>query len=242
MTTSIQHTYLNVLFAGASELGIAITEKQALSFRVYLDEIKSWGSALNLVHRADEREIILKDYIDSLSAMKFISMGASLLDLGSGAGFPGVPLKIVREDLKVALLEANQKKFYFLKNLIRTLRLHEIHAFWTEDKEKIRSLLLILHEIQAFWTEDKEKIRSHLLGKFDFVISRAFGSFIRIADEGLPFLKDGGMLLAMKGRKGKEEFDRSVPFLLEKGLHPAFQEEIKLPILNHSRIFIGLRK
>ena len=220
MTTSIQHTHLNVLFAGASELGIAITEKQALSFRVYLDEIKSWGSALNLVHRADEREIILKDYIDSISAMKFISMGASLLDLGSGAGFPGVPLKIVREDLKVALLEANQKKFYFLKNLIRALRLHEIHAFWTEDKEKIRSLL----------------------GKFDFVISRAFGSFIRIADEGLPFLKDGGMLLAMKGRKGKEEFDRSIPFLLEKGLHPAFQEEIKLPILNHSRIFIGLRK
>ena len=220
MTTSIQHTYLNVLFAGASELGISITEEQALSFRVYLDEIKSWGSALNLVHRADEREIILKDYIDSLSAMKFISMGASLLDLGSGAGFPGIPLKIVRDDLKVALLEANQKKFYFLKNLIRTLRLHEIHAFWTEDKKNIRSLL----------------------GKFDFVISRAFGSFIRIADEGLPFLKDGGMLLAMKGRKGKEEFDRSIPFLLEKGLHPAFQEEIKLPILNHSRIFIGLRK
>jgi 16S rRNA (guanine527-N7)-methyltransferase len=221
LTTSIQHTNLNVLFAGASELGIAITEKQAVSFRVYLDEIKSWGSALNLVHRADEREIILKDYIDSLAAMKFISMGASLLDLGSGAGFPGVPLKIVREDLKVALLEANQKKFYFLKNLIRTLRLHEIHAYWTGDKQNIRS---------------------HLLEEFDFVISRAFGSFIRIADEGLPFLKAGGMLLAMKGRKGKEEFDKSIPFLLEKGLHPALQEEIKLPILNHSRIIIGLRK
>jgi 16S rRNA (guanine527-N7)-methyltransferase len=118
-------------------------------------------------------------------------------------------------------MEATQKKVFFLKNLVRNLGLEGI-------------------EIQ--WSEEKRKIGENFGGIFDFVISRAFGSLLKLAATGLPFLSPGGILLAMKGKKGEAELGKSLPAMEQMGLKLDFFYRLRLPFLGHERILIGLRK
>jgi 16S rRNA (guanine527-N7)-methyltransferase len=143
------------------------------------------------------------------------------MDLGSGAGFPGIPIKIVRKDLRMVLLEARRRKVFFLRNLIRHLG---------------------LDRTEAHWYEESEEMGRNFRGAFDFVISRAFGSLLEFSNTGAPFLRRDGILLAMKGKKGKAELDEDLPDLEKMGLKLAFLKGIRLPFLGHERTLIGLRK
>jgi 16S rRNA (guanine527-N7)-methyltransferase len=220
-TTVIQTDFSRLLIEGAAELGLRLTQEHMLAFRKYMDELKTWGKHMNLMSRSNDREIILKDFIDSLTVLKYLPHRASIIDLGSGAGFPGIPAKIVRPDLRVVLMEATRKKVFFLKNLVRNLGLEGI-------------------EIQ--WSEEKEKIREDLGGISDFVISRAFGSLLKLAATGLPLLRPGGILFAMKGHKGEAELEKDLPAMEQLGLKLDFFYRLRLPFLGHERILIGLRK
>lgn len=215
---SPQDENFGLISQGAEEIGLSLTAEQILSFEKYLSELKDWSGRENLLSRANDREIIIKDFLDSLTVSKHLFQGAFLLDLGSGAGFPGIPLRIIRPDLRVFLLEATRKKIYFLKNIKRVLRLEGLEIHWAE--------------------ETKEGFG----GIFDFVVSRAFGSLRKFMSEGLHFLKPGGVLLAMKGKKGEEELGESLPHIEKMGLTLAFTDRLILPFLGHSRVLIGLRK
>lgn len=212
---------LDVLFEGAGRIGFNLTSGQIKVFAIYLQELSLWGKKINLYRRASECEIIIKDFIDSMTPAKFIGISNSLLDLGSGAGFPGVPLKIIRDDLKVVLMEKSEKKYFFLRDLIRRLGLDGI----TVD-----------------WNVEKGKKAQNLAFSFDCVISRAFGPLIRFAAEALPYLKEDGILLAMKGRKGGEELEKGKMELARKGLVVAFTERLRLPLIDHERLLIGLKR
>jgi 16S rRNA (guanine527-N7)-methyltransferase len=211
----------NLLQDGAASLGIFLTQDQMKAFDLYLIEINTWKIHINLIRRENNRDIILKDFLDSMTILKYLPPGASLADLGSGAGFPGIPVKIVRADIKVFLLESRQKKVFFLKNMIRVLGLTGI-------------------EVRREGRPDGPERDSR--GEFDFVVSRAFGSLQRLSSIGGPLLKRGGILLAMKGKKGKEELTESLPFLEEKGWRQAFIDQMRLPFLNHDRTLIGLQR
>ncbi|MGA2957436.1 MAG: 16S rRNA (guanine(527)-N(7))-methyltransferase RsmG [Thermodesulfobacteriota bacterium] len=211
----------NLLKDGAARIGISLTQDQMKAFNLYLKELNAWKRNMNLIRRENERDIILKDFIDSMTIVKHLPLGASLVDLGSGAGFPGIPVKIVRADIKVFLLESVQKKVFFLKNVIRVLGLTGI-----EVRREKRSN----GQQKDSW------------GEFDFVVSRAFGSLERLSSIGGSLLKKGGILLAMKGKKGKEELAESLPFLEDKGWKQAFIDQMRLPFLNHDRTLIGLQK
>ena len=211
----------SLLKEAAAELGIILTEEHLRAFGLYLRELREWGEHINLGRRADDREIILKDFIDSLTILKYLPAGCSLADLGSGAGFPGVPAKIVRSDLRVFLLETIRKKVLFLKNLERVLGLNGIG----------------IHRPGSQQEKGLENPR-----EFDFVVSRAFGSLRKFCSAGNPLLRSGGVLLAMKGRKGKAELGESLSLLEEMGFQPAFVDEIQLPLLGHMRTIIGLKK
>lgn len=217
----VQADFSPLLIKGAGKLDLSLTAAQVSAFKKYLRELRVWGKRLNLISRGDDREIVLKDFLDSLTVLKYLNQGASLLDLGSGAGFPGLPLKIVRPDLRIVLLEANRKKVYFLKNIIRLLGLEGITVYWPGGEGK----------------RDKGS-----LGVFDFVISRAFGPLLKFSAEGLSFLKPGGFLIAMKGKKGGAELQNDLPALEKMGLKQAFLDRFLLPFLGHERILIGLRK
>jgi 16S rRNA (guanine527-N7)-methyltransferase len=209
-----------LLQEGAAQLGVSLSAEQVKCFTLYLRELNQWRKRINLSSRKDDREIIIKDFLDSLTIIKYLPLNTSLMDLGSGAGFPGIPLKIVRPDLKLLLLETTRKKVFFLKDVQRVLGLSGSEVRWSGEDRGIEDLS----------------------GIFDFVASRAFGFILNFAKEGVSFLKRGGILLAMKGKKGREELEESLSSLEKMGLNLFFQEEIRLPYLNHERILIGLKK
>jgi 16S rRNA (guanine527-N7)-methyltransferase len=210
----------DLLVQGAAALAISLTHEQNKAFELFLKELNQWRDKINLTGRKSDPEIILKDFLDSLTLVKYLPQETSVLDLGSGAGFPGIPLKIARPDLRVVLLEATRKKFFFLREVLRILRLSGVEARWTAEDRGVEDLFT----------------------NFDFVVSRAFGSLSAFASEGVGFLKKGGILLAMKGKRGPEELEESLASLKGMGLEPNFLEAIQLPYLRHERSLIGLKK
>jgi 16S rRNA (guanine527-N7)-methyltransferase len=210
----------NLLIEGAATLGISLTHDQMKAFELSLKELNLWRKKINLISRKDDREIILKDFLDSLTLLKYLPQETSILDLGSGAGFPGIPLRIARPGLKIVLLEATRKKVFFLKEVLRISKLSGVKVCWTGEDRGIEGLS----------------------ASFDFVVSRAFGSLLAFASEGIGFLRKGGILLAMKGKRGREELEKSLASLEAMGLEPSFLEAIQLPYLRHDRNIIGLKK
>ncbi len=210
-----------LLREAAAQLGISLTPEQIRLFDIYLKELKTWSVRTNLISRKNDREIILKDFIDSLTIVKHISTGASLADLGSGAGLPGIPVKIVRPDLEMILIEARQKRTSFLKHMVRVLGLTGIDVLRPEGKE----------------TDIMERPE-----KFDFVVSRAFGPLRKLSSAAGRLVATGGTLLAMKGKEGEKELQDNLEFLEEEGWEKSFVERSLLPILNHERVLIGLKK
>lgn len=206
-----------LLQEGASQIGISLSLEQLKAFELFLHELKAWGSRINLLHRSNEREIILKDFLDSMTVIKYLPEGCYLADLGSGAGFPGIPIKITRPDVRIVLLESREKRVFFLKNAFRILGLRGIE---------------ILRPVKGIQSSEN----------FDFLVSRAFGSFEKLSSAAEPWLKKGGILLAMRGRKGISELEESLVFLGDHGWEKSFVETVRLPFLEYMRVLVGLRK
>jgi 16S rRNA (guanine527-N7)-methyltransferase len=201
---------------GISRLGISMTPQQISSFHAYLGELILWNKRVNLVRRDTQQDIIAKDFFDSLTISKYLNAGISMADLGAGAGFPGIPIKIMRPDVFISLFEIKQKKIYFLRHMIRCLRLERIDVKREPGKESRQT--------------------------FDVVVSRAFGTLANFLREGITMTKPEGILLAMKGRRGKVELEKNFSLIREMGLNLIFCDQLKLPFLGHERILIGLRK
>jgi 16S rRNA (guanine527-N7)-methyltransferase len=170
-----------LLIEGAKTFGINLTEGRVEAFDHYLRELLKWNQKINLTAIRSEKEIVLKHFLDSLSVVPHLSEISSLLDIGSGAGFPGIPLKMVCPSLEVTLIDSVQKKVDFETHIIRTLGLKGIKAIHGRIQDK--------------------GILKELGGQFDGVIARAFSNLENLLKLGHPFLKKGGILLAMKGRE-----------------------------------------
>jgi len=114
-----------------AEFGLAIDETQAEQFLRYLNHLIEWNRAINLTAIIDPYEIIIKHFVDSLAALvaTTFSKNCIVLDVGSGGGFPGIPLKIMRPDIRLILLEPVQKKCSFLNSVIGLLKLHDVSTF-----------------------------------------------------------------------------------------------------------------
>ena len=185
MTLTMELEDRDLLVEGAEVFGIRLNEKQVAAFDLYLRELLKWNQKINLTAIRSEKGIILKHFLDSLSAFPYLSKTASLLDIGSGAGFPGIPLKIVHSSLEINLIDSVRKKIDFQKHIIRMLGLKGMEA--------------IHGRIQ-----DKEILQS-MTGRFDTVVSRAFADLQTLLVLAFPFMKKGGVLLAMKGELDKED-------------------------------------
>ncbi|MCP9449826.1 MAG: 16S rRNA (guanine(527)-N(7))-methyltransferase RsmG [Nitrospira sp.] len=115
----------------SQEVGVSLQAEQIKQLLVHFDQLKIWNQSVNLTSIRDDREIIVKHFVDSLACLSVepIKKEARLLDIGTGAGFPGIPLKIVRDDLHVTLVEPVKKKVSFLLSVIGILRLKQISVF-----------------------------------------------------------------------------------------------------------------
>jgi len=193
-----------LLVRGVFNFGIELEEKAIEAFDLYLRELLKWNQKINLTAIRSERGIVLKHFIDSLSAFPHLTGISSLLDMGSGGGFPGIPLKIVQSSLKVTLIDSVQKKVDFQRHIIRTLGLKGIEAIHGRIQEK--------------------GILEPLRGSYDGVISRAFSRLQAFLPLAFPSVKKGGVIIAMKGELTDEELRylsrlEEVPCRLEKMVH-----------------------
>ncbi|MFB3885245.1 MAG: 16S rRNA (guanine(527)-N(7))-methyltransferase RsmG [Thermodesulfobacteriota bacterium] len=169
-----------ILIEGSKVFGILLDEKAVKAFEVYLKELLKWNQKINLTAIRSEKGMVLKHFLDSLSVFPHLSQASSLLDIGSGAGFPGIPLKIVEPSLEVTLIDSVLKKVDFQRHIIRILGLKGIRAIHGR-------------------VQDREA-RQTLGERFDRVVSRAFSDLPTFLCLSFPFLKRGGMALAMKGQ------------------------------------------
>ena len=160
-------------------MGLSLTQEQIALFEVYRETLLLWSGKMNLVSLQSELDLPVRHFIDSLTLLPYLPAGpATLLDIGSGAGFPAIPVKIFRKDLHVTLLEASRKKCSFLKEVIRRLGLREIAV-----------LNCRLEEL----------LNKDLNFSFDVIVSRATLKLPELLRMGLPLLKPRGVLAAMKG-------------------------------------------
>jgi 16S rRNA (guanine527-N7)-methyltransferase len=167
---------------------IDLSEKMLEKFQTYLNQILSWNKRIHLVSKGDAKpERILRHFVDSLTIFKTIQIPpkADLLDLGAGAGFPSIPIKIVREDINLSLVESVRKKSLFLQKLVGDWILKDVSVINKRAEDLIDA------------SDYKEK--------FDIVTAKALGKLkdtIRLATS---FLKPKGLLIAYKGERVEEE-------------------------------------
>jgi len=168
-----------LLHTGAKELGISLTIEQVNSVFIFLTELKKWNQKINLTAIRDEQDIIIKHVLDSLSYINGFTPapGLRLLDMGSGAGFPALPIKIAHPELSITMVESTKKKASFLRHVIRTLKLTEIEVLDTRTEE----------------------LPGSLLSAFDIVTARAFADMKSAITAGTPFLKSSGHMVLSKG-------------------------------------------
>lgn len=209
-----------LLRRGAAEIGIAISDNEIGMFGLFADELKKWNRKINLTAITDDSAIVVKHFLDSLTLLKTVGRQGSLLDIGSGGGFPAIPLKIMSRELNVTSVDAAEKKIIFQRHVMRTLQLHGFCALHARGEE----------------------LAAKHAGTFDWVVSRAFSDIPTFVNLALPLLNDSGKIVAMKGKGGMDEVLAAEKSLSTSGARIIETVELRLPISGDSRILVVIAR
>lgn len=181
----------------AADFGIALTDEQTEKFDIYAALLAEWSQKMNLTAIKAPEEVLVKHFLDSLTVSTLLPAGPiRLIDVGTGAGFPGVPLAILRDDIDLVLLDSLNKRLIFLEAVCREtgVRARRVHAR-AEDAAK-------LPEFKA---------------QFDIATARAVAAMPKLCGWCLPFVKKGGRFIAMKGPDGQAEAEAAAAELTQCG-------------------------
>ncbi|MEE8448737.1 MAG: 16S rRNA (guanine(527)-N(7))-methyltransferase RsmG, partial [Thermodesulfobacteriota bacterium] len=203
----------HLLSQGASILGVELSQRQVQLFSLFYRELQRWSKAMNLTALKRERDVIIKHFLDSLTPLDLIPGSGPAADVGTGAGFPAIPLKIVQPELDLTLIERSSKKCIFLEHIIRTLKLNKVRVECA-DVRKLES-------------------RQGYQASFHIILSRATYSLAELAQACRPLLAAEGVILAMKGpglAKELEELQR-----LDLDLQVQRVHKLNLPFTGDTR-------
>lgn len=204
------------------KLNLTLTEEQIEKFYNYMNLLIEWNKKINLTAIIEPKDIILKHFIDSLTIEKYIKKGENIIDVGTGAGFPGIPLKIAREDLKITLADSLNKRINFLNEVISKLDLKNIDAIHTRAEELGKN----------------KKYRE----KFDIATSRAVANMSTLSEYLIPFIKVEGRCICMKSSDIDIELENAKNAIKILGCKIESEDKFNLPNSDLGRSIIVLRK
>ena len=218
-----------VIYDGAKDLEVQIDQGKIDQFGIHALELLKWTRKINLTAISDPLEIAVKHFLDSIAPAPIIPPDISLLDIGSGGGFPGIPLKIMIPSLSVTLIDASRKKVSFLKHVIRMLGLDNIEACHVRAEDLSRDLISN--------------------NTYDVIISRALSSMVNFVQMSLPLLAKDGFIIAMKGKISVKEIESALSLAKKR---PDIQEnsisnfnivlkKYRLPYLKSERSIVILK-
>jgi len=212
----VSKTTLSDFFLQASEkLNIPLSEEAGLQFETYYQELIAWNKKINLTRITERKKVFIEHFIDSFIPERFIPSKSSLIDLGSGGGFPGLPLKIIRPDLSVTLVDSSLKKVLFLRYLVRLLNL--------------RGIVVLQRRLENHDFSDDQ---------YDVCIGRAFSSLEKFLPLAFALKSPQGIIIAMKGPNFLNELKAVEPRLPHWGISLKQIEEFALPFTNKQRSII----
>lgn len=210
------------LYNQANKLDIELTQIQLYQFYLYMEQLLEWNEKINLTAITEPNDIILKHFIDSITINKHIEKGYSLIDVGTGAGFPGIPLKILNKDLNVTLLDSLNKRIKFLDNLKEMLDIKDINCLHSRAEEISKN-------------KDYREC-------FDIVTSRAVARLNTLVEYMIPLVKIGGKCICMKGSVIQEEIEESKKAIEVLGGKIEVIEKFQLPGTDIERNIVIIRK
>ncbi|MBU3190058.1 16S rRNA (guanine(527)-N(7))-methyltransferase RsmG [Clostridium bowmanii] len=183
--------YFDILNQASRNEGLEFNEKKYEQFMKYKDLIKEWNEKVNLTAIKEDEEIIKKHFIDSMKVFKFqgLKNAKTVIDIGTGGGFPGIPMKIIKPEINIVLLDSLNKRINFLNEVILNLQLEKIKA---------------IHGRAEDFAQDRQYRE-----KFDVAVSRAVANLTVLSEYCLPYVKVGGYFVAMKGPAVEEEIKAS---------------------------------
>lgn len=209
---------LSELFStGLQQLGLD-PHKESLraAFESYREELLAWNTRINLTAITDPEDVLLKHFLDSLTLLQIcINSEARLLDIGSGAGFPGLPLKIVRPQWHVTLLEATAKKTLFLRHIVETLQLRDVEIIHGRAEE-------LAHQPEY-------------RARFDIITARAVSALPALLEYCAPYCRVGGMIVLPKKGNLTEELQHATSAAVHVGAKFTADIAVDLPGLADGR-------
>ncbi|MCC0670864.1 16S rRNA (guanine(527)-N(7))-methyltransferase RsmG [Clostridioides sp. ES-S-0005-03] len=209
---------IELLENGIKNFNIDTNDDMLQKFKTYRDILVDWNQKMNLTGIEDEKEVYIKHFLDSISAVKneYIKNGMSIIDVGTGAGFPGIPLKICLEELELTLLDSLNKRISFLEEVARALELEGIK---------------FIHGRAEDFGKD-EKYRE----KYDIATARAVAGLPILMEFCVPFVKVGGYFICLKGPNANLELEESKKAIDTLGLEFIEKIDVELPEidLNHN--------
>lgn len=204
--------------------GVELTDNQLSQFYTYYEMLIEWNRKINLTAITDFDEVLKKHFLDSIAIGRVINQkdSVSMLDIGTGAGFPGIPIKIAFPNIDITLMDSLNKRITFLNEVITALSLTNIEAIHGRAEDFAK----------------KDLLRE----KFDYSVSRAVANLSSLCEFCLPYIKVGGKFISYKSEKAKEELVTSENAISILGGGNVSCDEFSLPDTDFNRTFVIIEK